>query len=82
MAVFPGLVFRFDSPKIVFLVFRSGSVVITGANSVVTIKRIFTRFYAHILLPYRDNTVYSHIANSAEYKRLQDGFVRNDDHSH
>ncbi len=81
MSVFPGLVFRFDSPAIVFLVFRSGSVVITGANSESTISRIFRRFYTHILLPYRDDTKYSHVSNSAEYKRLKetDGFIRSGD---
>ena len=70
MNVFPGLVFRFDDPQIVFLVFRSGSVVITGANSTKTITRIFARFYEHILVPFRDDTEHAHVTNSAEYKKL------------
>ena len=70
MNVFPGLVFRFDSPQIVFLVFRSGSVVITGANSTDTITRIFKRFFTHILLPFKDTGPNAHISNSAEYKKL------------
>lgn len=69
-SVFPGLVFRFDNPQIVFLVFRSGSVVITGANSTDTIHRIFKRFFIHILLPFQDTGPHANISNSAEYKKL------------
>lgn len=70
MAVFPGLVFRVDDPKIVFLVFRSGAVVITGANTLDTIHRVFRRFYANILLVYRDTGPNSTVTNSAEYKQI------------
>ena len=32
-STFPGLVYRMSSPKITFLVFASGKVVVTGAKS-------------------------------------------------
>lgn len=66
--VFPGLVFRFDSPKIVFLVFRSGSVVITGARNMQSIADMFKKFYTQILFKYKDTTEHAHISNSSEYK--------------
>ena len=68
--LFPGLVFRFDEPKIVFLVFRSGSVVITGASSTETITTMFSRFYRHILCAYQDTGEYADVSNSSEYKRI------------
>jgi TATA-box binding protein (TBP) (component of TFIID and TFIIIB) len=70
MGIFPGLVFRIDDPKIVFLVFRSGSIVITGANNVETMTRIWRRFYEFILLPFEDVGIHAGVTNSAEYKRL------------
>ena len=68
--LFPGLVFRFDTPKIVFLVFRSGSVVITGASSTETITTMFSKFYRHILYPYRDTSDIADVSNSSEYKQI------------
>ena len=68
--VFPGLVFRFDDPKIVFLVFRSGSVVITGANAVSTVETMFARFYRHVLCTFRDTSDIANISNSSEYKKI------------
>jgi len=66
--LFPGLVFRFDKPKIVFLVFRSGSVVITGANNIETIEHMLQKFYNTVLYPFRDTTELANISSSAEYK--------------
>tara|TARA_B110000211_G_C14066379_1_gene547846 strand:+ start:313 stop:1140 length:828 start_codon:yes stop_codon:yes gene_type:complete len=70
MSLFPGLVFRIDQPKVVFLVFRSGSIVITGSNSIETIETIFAQFYSNILLQYKDTGSTSLITNSAEYEQL------------
>jgi len=68
--LFPGLVFRFDNPKIVFLVFRSGSVVITGANNIQTIHHMLQKFYNTVLCPFRDTTELADISNSSEYKTI------------
>jgi transcription initiation factor TFIID TATA-box-binding protein len=68
--IFPGLVFRFDNPKIVFLVFRSGSVVITGAREMKTVHMMFARFFKHVLYPFKDTSTHAHISNSSEYKEL------------
>lgn len=68
--LFPGLVFRFDKPKIVFLVFRSGSVVITGANNIETIQHMLQKFYNTVLYPFRDTTDLADISSSAEYKTI------------
>ena len=68
--VFPGLVFRFDTPKIVFLVFRSGSVVITGARSMESVRDMFSKFYMHVLYKFRDTGKHAHVSNSSEYKAI------------
>lgn len=36
---FPGLVFRVAEPKVVFLLFRSGKIVCTGAKKIVDVRR-------------------------------------------
>nr|HIK01392.1 TATA-box-binding protein [Candidatus Undinarchaeales archaeon ERR594346 U_76725] len=36
---FPGLVFRVTDPKVVFLLFRSGKIVCTGAKKIVDVSR-------------------------------------------
>ena len=43
--VFPGLVFRMRSPKVVLLIFVTGKIVITGAKKVEDIYEAFTNIY-------------------------------------
>jgi transcription initiation factor TFIID TATA-box-binding protein len=52
--LFPGLVFRTCEPKIVFLVFRSGKLVITGSRSREDVERVFKAFYHTILKQFVD----------------------------
>ena len=68
--IFPGLVFRFDNPRIVFLVFRSGSVVITGARTMETVRNMFEQFFKHVLHPFKDTSENAHVTNSSEYKTI------------
>ena len=64
--LFPGLVFRTTFPKLVFLLFRSGKIVITGAKSCEEIEETFDAIYKGIISNYveEDATVKS----SAEYQ--------------
>lgn len=64
--LFPGLIMRIPDPKVVYLFFRSGRIVITGARSREIIHSSFEDVYKNILLNYRDtkNTV----SNSATYR--------------
>ena len=43
--VFPGLVYRMHSPKVTFLIFVSGKIVVTGAKSEKIIQESFTEIY-------------------------------------
>lgn len=43
--MFPGLVFRMESPKIVFLIFVSGKIVLTGAKHRSVINDSFKMIY-------------------------------------
>jgi len=64
--LFPGLVYRLPSPKIVFLLFRSGRVVVTGAK---TERELWTQwqwFYKNVLINYIDNE--NDVRCSAKYK--------------
>ena len=47
--LFPGLVYRMIEPKIVFLVFVSGKVVITGAKNVEALELGFNNIYPQLL---------------------------------
>ncbi len=49
---FPGLIFRMDEPKVVFLIFSSGKMVITGAKSEEEVHRAVEKVY--IILKERD----------------------------
>lgn len=53
--LFPGLIFRSINPKLVFLIFRSGKVVCTGARNVQDIKVTYESLYRNILVNFRDN---------------------------
>jgi transcription initiation factor TFIID TATA-box-binding protein len=52
--VFPGLIFRMRNPKIVFLAFREGKLVITGGKKRSQITKATNIFYRDVLLPFRD----------------------------
>jgi transcription initiation factor TFIID TATA-box-binding protein len=52
--LFPGLIFRSINPKLVFLCFRSGKIVITGAKNKQQIDQTYTSLYRNILVKYRD----------------------------
>ena len=64
--MFPGLVLRLTEPKVVYLCFRSGKVVITGARDREMISASFERVYHDIMLPFIDTE--STAANSAQYR--------------
>lgn len=50
--VFPGLIYRMKNPKVTFLVFGTGKVVITGGKSEQMIEESFQKLYG-LLLKYR-----------------------------
>ena len=52
--LFPGLIFRSISPKLVFLIFRSGKIVITGAKKKHEIKITYESLYRNIIIHFRD----------------------------
>jgi len=52
--LFPGLVFRTTEPKLVFLLFRSGKIVITGAKSRPEIASTFKSLFYGIIMNYID----------------------------
>ena len=54
--LFPGLIFRSINPKLVFLCFRSGKVVITGAKRREEIEYTWAQFYTNIISKFRDDT--------------------------
>ncbi len=64
--LFPGLILRIESPKVVYLCFRSGRIVITGARSRDVINSSFKDVYRDILLNFIDcsNTT----SNSSQYR--------------
>ena len=45
---FPGLVFRVENPKVVFLLFRSGKIVCTGAKKRVDLDRGVQKMIAEL----------------------------------
>lgn len=64
--MFPGLVLRLTEPKVVYLCFRSGKVVITGARDREMISESFEKVYTEIMLPFIDTKTTE--ANSAQYR--------------
>jgi transcription initiation factor TFIID TATA-box-binding protein len=52
--LFPGLIFRCIEPKLVFLIFRSGKIVITGAKNQTQIKWTYETLYKSIIIKYKD----------------------------
>ena len=64
--MFPGLVLRITVPKVVFLCFRSGKIVITGARNRGMISTSFEHVYNDILKQFIDTRTTT--ANSALYR--------------
>mmetsp|Transcript_2647 Transcript_2647/g.3857 ORF Transcript_2647/g.3857 Transcript_2647/m.3857 type:complete len:286 (+) Transcript_2647:58-915(+) len=50
--LFPGLIYRLVSPRVVFLIFVSGKIVITGAKTEMDLSQAFTKMYP-VLVEYR-----------------------------
>lgn len=80
--LFPGLILRIESPKVVYLCFRSGRIVITGARSRDLIHLSFKDVYTNILRQFIDYT--SSTSNSSLYRhecahrrRIQDSSADN-----
>ena len=68
--LFPGLIFRSINPKLVFLCFRSGKIVITGAKNKQQIEQTYTSLYTNILIKYRD-TESSTVSSSAYRNQIK-----------
>lgn len=64
--MFPGLVLRLTEPKVVYLCFRSGKVVITGARDRQMIADSFEKVYNEIMKPFIDTKTTE--SNSAHYR--------------
>lgn len=64
--LFPGLVFRTTAPKLVFLLFRSGKIVITGAKSRSEIQNTFSSLFYGIVTKFIDYEDTS--ASSSDYR--------------
>lgn len=64
--LFPGLVFRTTAPKLVFLIFRSGKVVITGAKKREQIDQTFNKLYQNVIRHFFDKI--GSTSSSSEYR--------------
>lgn len=64
--LFPGLIFRLKYPKIVYLLFRSGRLVVTGAKTERELKKFWKGFYDGVLVHYMD--INSTLRCSSEYR--------------
>lgn len=64
--LFPGLIFRLRQPKIVFLLFRSGRLVVTGAKTEEQIHKYWNGFFNVVLKQYMDTD--SEVRCSSEYR--------------
>lgn len=64
--MFPGLVLRISDPKVVYLCFRSGKIVITGARNRNMIEVTFRQVYDEILSRFMDTRTTA--SNSALYR--------------
>lgn len=52
--LFPGAVLRVQNPQVVFLMFRSGKIVITGAKDISCIEKAFKCVYEPFVMEYQD----------------------------
>ena len=66
--LFPGLIFRLRSPRIVYLLFRSGRIVVTGAKTEEQLFKYWGGFYKSVLVNYIDHK--SDLKCSSEYRYL------------
>ena len=66
--LFPGLVFRTTAPKLVFLIFRSGKIVITGAKKREQIASTYDKLYQNVIKHFFDKIGSS--SSSSEYRTL------------
>lgn len=64
--LFPGLILRSINPKLVFLCFRSGKIVITGAKNKQQIESTYNALYTNIIMKYRDTE--DSTASSSAYR--------------
>lgn len=64
--LFPGLIFRTTVPKLVFLLFRSGKIVITGAKSRDEIEKTFSQLFFGIICKFLDHEDLS--GSSSDYR--------------
>lgn len=64
--LFPGLVFRTTDPKLVFLIFRSGKVVITGAKCREEIQKTWSMLFHGIIQKFVDHEDTS--SSSSDYR--------------
>ena len=64
--LFPGLVFRTTEPKLVFLIFRSGKIVITGAKRRGQITETYNKLYQNVIKHFFDTEGSS--SSSSEYR--------------
>jgi transcription initiation factor TFIID TATA-box-binding protein len=64
--LFPGLVFRTTAPKLVFLIFRSGKIVITGAKQRDQITDTYDKLYQNVIKHFFD--VVGSSSSSSEYR--------------
>ena len=64
--LFPGLILRSINPKLVFLIFRSGKLVITGAKTKAQIDKTYRMIYLNIISKYRDTE--DSTASSSAYR--------------
>lgn len=64
--LFPGLIFRVHSPKLVFLCFRSGKIVITGAKNTEEIAVTYNKLFKNIISKYKGKK--GSTASSSEYR--------------
>ncbi len=64
--LFPGLILRSINPKLVFLIFRSGKIVITGGKNVQDIERTYHSLYTNIIVKFRD--IQGSTQSSSQYR--------------
>lgn len=69
--LFPGLVFRTTAPKLVFLIFRSGKVVITGAKCRNEIQKTWIMLFRGIIQQFVDYEDTSSSSSDYRYKMRQ-----------
>ena len=70
--LFPGARYRYLDPKLVFLVFKSGQIIISGAKYREQIEKGWETFYTQVLMSYRTATK---PGNSALYARQSRKFI-------